>query len=145
MLSRAAKVRVQLIRGRSSNESEENKQGRKQYIKSLKSSQNMLSWEFSFRRWHLMQKGERLWKQIKQDKIFSGSSARKMILAGKCCIDWGGQCSLKGRYFWGNREETTADCYRNKEKNQWSLRILCWKKPAVHWKWEIARDWMGTN
>lgn len=72
----------------------------------------------SFRRWHLMQKGEALWKQLKQDKIFSDSSVRKMILAGKCCIDWGRQCGLKGRYFLGNREDTTGDCHRNKKEKK---------------------------
>lgn len=30
-----------------------------------------------------MQKRETLWKQMRQDKIFSDYSARKMILAGK--------------------------------------------------------------
>lgn len=57
----------------------------------------MLGWEPSFRRQHVMQKGKKLWKQTKQDKIFSDVSARKMILAGKYCLDWEGQCSLKGR------------------------------------------------
>lgn len=44
-----------------------------------------------------MQKGKRVWKQIKQDKIISDFSARKMILAGKYCLDWKGQWALKGR------------------------------------------------
>lgn len=65
-----------------------------------------------------MQKGERLRKQINQDEIFSDDSARKMILAGKCCVDWGGQCCLKGRYFLGNREETTGDYHRNKKEKK---------------------------
>lgn len=50
-----------------------------------------------------MQNGKKFWKQTKQDKIFSDVSARKMILAGKYCLDWEGQCGLKGRYFCGNR------------------------------------------
>lgn len=50
-----------------------------------------------------MKKGKKLWKQMKQDKIFSDFSARGMILAGKYCLDWEGQCGLKERYFYGNR------------------------------------------
>lgn len=50
-----------------------------------------------------MKKGKKLWKQMKQDKIFSDFSARGMILAGKYCLDWEGQCGLKERYFYGSR------------------------------------------
>lgn len=62
-------------------------------------------------------KGERLWKQIKQDKIISGFSARKMILAGKYCLDWEGQCGLKGRYFCGNRGDKIAIGNKKRKKH----------------------------
>lgn len=53
----------------------------------------------------MIQKEKKLWKKVKQDKIFSDFSARKIILAGKYCLDWEGQSGLKGSYFCGNRGE----------------------------------------
>lgn len=52
---------------------------------------------------------------------------------------------MKGRYFWGSREETTGACHRNKKRRKAVKFKDFVLKKSLQCKCEIGRHCMGMN